>query len=134
MFIPGNIEVCHNAYTTQLRKEINGRQAESFRSERWIEAAADACETDPDTESDDQLRADPIVGGDVEKATPSKPEPTFCLAKMESTLELTFGLGKHIALIELDKVIPVLVRQIEWSVVDPSRGSVTACLYRGECG
>ena len=133
VFIPGNIEVCHNAYTTQRRKEIYGPDAEFFGPERWTEAAADARRTDPNSEGDNHLRTDLIVGGDVEKATSSKPEPTSRLAKMESTLELIFGsgrfgcLGKHIALIELDKVIPVLLREFEWSVVDPSCGFESRC-------
>lgn len=52
---------------------------------------------------------------------------------MESTLELIFGsgrfgcLGRHIALIELDKVIPVLLREFDWSVVDPQRGFHSQC-------
>jgi cytochrome P450 len=52
---------------------------------------------------------------------------------MESTLELIFGsgrygcLGRHIALIELDKVLPVLLREFDWSLVDPQKGFHSQC-------
>ncbi|EXJ81801.1 hypothetical protein A1O1_07866 [Capronia coronata CBS 617.96] len=107
VFIPGGIEVCHNAYTTQRRVEIYGADAEYFRPERWLEAAAEAGKP----EADGKTR----------------------LARMESTLELIFGsgrfgcLGRHIALIELDKVIPVLLRNFQWAVADPSRAIESKC-------
>src|SRR5689334_254716 len=56
-FLLGDIEVCHNAYTTQRRKEIYGADADFFRPERWLEAAAEA----------DQLNSegDLIQGGET---------------------------------------------------------------------
>jgi len=125
VFIPGGIEVCHNAYTTQRRKEIYGLDAEYFRPERWLEAAAEAGQGD---------------GGGIDQglgedgaSTEAGRDGTTRLAKMESTLELIFGsgrfgcLGRHIALIELDKVIPVLLRDFDWAVVDPSKGIESLC-------
>lgn len=72
---------------------------------------------------------------DIEKrptVTPTKSSQTR-LMLMESTLELIFGsgrfgcLGRHIAMIELDKVIPVLLREFDWSVVDPQKGFHSQC-------
>ncbi|KAJ9615539.1 hypothetical protein H2200_001614 [Cladophialophora chaetospira] len=133
--IPGGIEVCHNAYTTQSRKEIYGPDANFFRPERWLEAALDADHLDGG-----DLRGDIVPGGetgDIEKApaaaaTETKPTQSR-LARMNSTLELIFGsgrfgcLGRHIALIELDKVIPVLLREFEWRVGDPQKGFHSQC-------
>ena len=101
----GGIEVCHNAYTTQRRKEIYGPDADYFRPERWLEAAAEADRLDGGA-----LRSDLIQRGeisDIEKR-PAMNETNSSqsrLAHMESTLELIFGsgrfgcLGRHIALI-----------------------------------
>ena len=125
VFIPGGIEVCHNAYTTQRRKEIYGPDADYFRPERWLEAAAEAGKTE--IEGIDQGLGDDgasvVAGGDGKTR----------LARMESTLELIFGsgrfgcLGRHIALVELDKVVPVLLREFEWAVADPSKGIESKC-------
>ena len=41
-FRTGGIEVCHNAYTTQRRKEVYGPDANYFRLETWLEAANEA--------------------------------------------------------------------------------------------
>jgi len=126
-FFLGGIEVCHNAYTTQRRKEIYGPDADFFRPERWLEAAAEA----------DQLNDEGEGGevGDTEERPamiPTKSSQSR-LARMESTLELIFGsgrfgcLGRHIALIELDKVIPTLLRDFDWSVVEPQKGFQSQC-------
>ena len=138
VYIPGGIEVCHNAYTTQRRKEVYGQDAEYFRPERWLEAAVEAAKAGHEG---GQLRGELVPGGfaalDAEQAptiaTPGKSQSLPRLAMMESTLELIFGsgrfgcLGRHIALIELDKVIPVLLREFEWGVVDPSKGFDSRC-------
>ena len=102
IFIPGGTEVAYSSFTTQRRKDIFGEDAQYFRPERWIEAAA--------------------VGDDGEKLT-----------AMDSTLDLIFGsgrftcLGKHIAFIELDKVIPTLLRDFDWGLVDPMRHIESKC-------
>ncbi|EXJ76937.1 hypothetical protein A1O3_10094 [Capronia epimyces CBS 606.96] len=125
VFIPGGIEVCHNAYTTQRRTEIYGVDADQFRPERWLEAAEEAGKAHA-ASIDQGLGEDGVsvgAGGDGKTR----------LARMESTLELIFGsgrfgcLGRHIALIELDKVIPVLLRDFGWAVADPSRGIESKC-------
>lgn len=125
VFIPGGIEVCHNAYTTQRRPEIYGADADTFRPERWLEAAAEAGKADGGS-LDQGLGVD---GNSIGAGEDGKTR----LARMESTLELIFGsgrfgcLGRHIALIELDKVIPVLLRNFEWAVADPSKGIESRC-------
>lgn len=102
IFIPGGTEVAYSSFTTQRRKDIFGEDAQYFRPERWIEAAA--------------------VHDGGEKLT-----------AMENTLELIFGsgrftcLGKHIAFIELDKVIPTLLRDFDWGLVDPTRHIESMC-------
>jgi cytochrome P450 len=102
IFIPGGIEVAYSSYTTQRRKDIFGEDAQYFRPERWIEAAA-------------------VDDGGVK------------LTAMENTLDLIFGsgrfscLGKHIAFIELDKVIPTLLREFDWGLVNPVRHIETKC-------
>ena len=130
IYIPGGIEVCHNALTTQRRKEIYGEDAEYFRPERWLEAAAEV------GSEAGALRGDlvQVDGTDYdEKAPAAKNEGKSRLAKMESTLELVFGsgrfgcLGKLIALIELDKVIPVLLRAFDFALVDPQKGFESIC-------
>ena len=130
VYIPEAIEVCHNAFTTQRRKEIYGEDAEYFRPERWLEAAAEV------GSEADGLRVDLVQvdeTGYVEKAPAGKDEGKSRLAKMESTLELVFGsgrfgcLGKLIALIELDKVIPVLLREFDFALVDPQQGFESIC-------
>ena len=129
-FLLGGIEVCHNAYTTQRRKEIYGPDADFFRPERWLEAAAEADQLDGE--------GDLIQGGEVsdieKRPAMTKTESSQSrLARMESTLELIFGsgrfgcLGRHIALIELDKVIPTLLKDFEWSVIDPQKGFHSQC-------
>lgn len=102
IFIPGGIEVAYSSYTTQRRKDVFGDDAQYFRPERWIEAAA-------------------VDDGGVK------------LTAMENTLDLIFGsgrfscLGKHIAFIELDKVIPTLLREFDWGLVDPVRHIESKC-------
>jgi len=102
VFIPGGIEVGVNAMTTQRRKEIFGHDSERFRPERWIEAAT----------LDD--------GGEK-------------LKQMERTVELVFGsgrfgcLGKHVALMELDKVFASLLLAFDWGIVDPVKPLNTIC-------
>lgn len=129
-FLLGGIEVCHNAYTTQRRKEIYGTDADFFRPERWLEAAAEADQLDS--------KGDLISGGEVSEiekqpATTQTKSSQSRLAHMESTLELIFGsgrfgcLGRYIALIELDKVIPTLLKEFDWSVVDPEKGFHSRC-------
>jgi len=52
---------------------------------------------------------------------------------MEATLDLIFGsgrfgcLGRHIALVELDKVVAALLKTFDWSVVEPQRGFDSRC-------
>lgn len=102
IFMPGGTEVVYSSFTTQRRKDVFGKDAQYFRPERWIEAAA----------LDD-------VG---EK-----------LIAMQNTLNLIFGsgrftcLGKHIAFIELEKVIPTLLRDFDWGLVDPMRHIECMC-------
>ena len=92
VFIPGGIEVAHSSMTTQRRKEIYDENPDFYIPERWTEAAA----RDDEGEKYNQ---------------------------MEKHMELIFGngrfqcLGKHIAMKELDKVIPSLVREFEWEVI-----------------
>lgn len=105
-FIPGGVEVCWSPFSMQRRKEIYGADANVFRPERWLEAAAAAEKT-----SDGALR----------------------LKKMERTLDLVFGsgkygcLGKTVALMELDKVFVALLQDLERALVDPVAPIRTWC-------
>lgn len=129
-FLLGGIEVCHNAYTTQRRKEIYGPDADFFRPERWLEAAAEADQ--PDGEGDLIQGGETSDIGKLPAMTQTKSSQSR-LVRMESTLELIFGsgrfgcLGRHIALIELDKVIPTLLKDFDWSVIDPQKGFHSRC-------
>ena len=129
-FLIGGIEVCHSAYTTQRRKEIYGPDADFFRPERWIEAAAEANQLDVEGDLTQEDETSNIKR--LSATTQTKPNE-LRLARMESTLELIFGsgrfgcLGRHIALIELDKVIPILFKDFDWSVIDPQKGFHSRC-------
>lgn len=102
VFIPGGIEVAHSSMTTQRCKEIYGENTDFYIPERWTEAAA---------------RYD---GGQH-------------YGQMERHMELIFGngrfqcLGKHIAMLELDKVIPSLLREFEWEVKNPAKPIKSKC-------
>ena len=102
VFIPGGVEVAFNARATQRRKEIFGDDANIFRPERWLDAA---------------MLTD---GGEK-------------LSKMERTLELVFGsgrfgcLGKHVAMMELDKVFAALLQEFELGIMDPVKPLKTIC-------
>ncbi|KIX05641.1 uncharacterized protein Z518_03613 [Rhinocladiella mackenziei CBS 650.93] len=101
-FIPGNIEVGWNPMSMQRRREIYGEDAEMFRPDRWIEAAA----------LDDG-------GGKV------------ALMEKTLALVFGFGkygcLGKTIALMELDKVFVALFQNFEFALVDVVNPIRTFC-------
>lgn len=106
LYIPENVEVAESRPMVQRRKDVFGEDANVFRPERWIEAAA--------------------LGTGEGSA----------YMKMERCLELVFGtgrygcLGKNIAMIELDKVLVALLREFELVVVDPMKPLKTMCWVR----
>jgi cytochrome P450 len=87
----------------QRRKDVFGEDANVFRPEWWIEAAA---------------------AGTQERSA---------YMKMERCLGLVFGtgrygcLGKNIEMIELDKVFVALLREFELVIADPVNPLKTAC-------
>ncbi|KAK5260716.1 hypothetical protein LTS03_011382 [Exophiala xenobiotica] len=101
-FIPGNIEVGWNPMSMQRRHEIYGEDAEMFRPDRWIEAAA--------------LDDDGAKLGLMEK--------TLGLVFGHGK----YGcLGKTIALMELDKIFVALFQNFDFALVDVVRPVRTFC-------
>ncbi|KIW39474.1 uncharacterized protein PV06_08085 [Exophiala oligosperma] len=101
-FIPGNVEVGWNPMSMQRRREIYGEDAEMFRPDRWIEAAA--------------LEDDGAKLGLMEK--------TLGLVFGHGK----YGcLGKTIALMELDKVFVALFQNFNFALVDVVRPVRTFC-------
>jgi cytochrome P450 len=88
VFLPGGVEVAVSQVATHRRKDVYGDDANIFRPDRWIDAGR--------------------LNDGGEK-----------LHMMERTLELVFGsgrfgcLGKHGAMIELDKVFASLLLEFE---------------------
>jgi cytochrome P450 len=103
LFIPEGVKVAESRLMVQRRKDVFGVDANVFRPERWIEAAA---------------------AGTQEGSA---------YMKMERCLGPVFGtgrygcLGKNIAVIELDKVFVVLLREFELVIADPVHPLKTAC-------
>jgi cytochrome P450 len=91
IFVPGGTEIGYCAWGIHRNTAIFGSDAELFRPERWLEATGEK------------------------------------LANMEKTVDLVFGhgkyqcLGQNIAWMELNKMFFELVRNFEWSVVDPTK-------------
>jgi cytochrome P450 len=102
VFLPGGVEVAVSQVATHRRKDVYGDDANIFRPDRWIDA--------------DKLND----GGEK-------------LHMMERTLELVFGsgrfgcLGKHVAMMELDKIFVALLQKFEWGIVDPIKPMETIC-------
>ena len=102
VFLPGGVEVAVSQVATHRRKDVYGDDANVFWPDRWIDAG----------KLDD--------GGKK-------------LNTMERTLELVFGngrfgcLGKHVAMIELDKVFAALLRDFDLGIVDPIKPIETVC-------
>ncbi|RDW74218.1 cytochrome P450-24 [Coleophoma crateriformis] len=90
--IPGGTRIGWSAWGTQHNREVYGDDARVFRPERWLELEPGS----------DQL------------------------LKMERTHELIFGngrygcLGKNLATMELNKVIPTFMRRFEMTLTDPT--------------
>jgi len=97
VFIPGGIEVGIGNYAMMKRTDFFGPDADTFRPERWINNDAEV----------------------VEQYT--------------KIWELSFGtgrsscLGKNIALMELGKVIFELLRNYDFSIINPFNAMSTKC-------
>ena len=102
LFIPGNVEVCWNPLSMQHRRDIYGSDADVFRPERWLEAAA----------QDD--------GGGALNRMEKTLELIFGSGK--------YGcLGKTVAFMELDKIFVALLQNFEWGLVNPVNPIQTIC-------
>jgi cytochrome P450 len=90
IFVPGGTDIGYNAWGVHRNRDVFGRDSELFRPERWLEATGEK------------------------------------LAAMERTIDLIFGhgkyqcLGKNVAWMELNKILFELIRQFEWSIIDPT--------------
>lgn len=99
VFIPAGIEVGVNVYSAQRNQSIFGKDADIYRPERWLRKEKDA-----------------------EK-----------LKKMEKTVDLVFSsgkyscLGKTVAFMMLDKVLPALLVNYTWACVNPDQPIRVRC-------
>ncbi|OCL05628.1 cytochrome P450 [Glonium stellatum] len=91
MYLPGGTNVGYCAWGIHRNKDVFGEDADVFRPERWLEASGEN------------------------------------LAHMTKTAELVWGWGKYqclgrpIAMIELNKVFFELLRNFDFSLVDPTK-------------
>ncbi|KAH8749301.1 putative Pisatin demethylase [Hyaloscypha sp. PMI_1271] len=98
IFVPGGTDIGCCFWGIARNTDVFGDDSEIFRPERWLEARGEK------------------------------------LAKMERTIDLLFGYGKDqclgqtIAWMELNKVFFELVRNFEWSIVDPKRPWKSDCV------
>lgn len=96
-FIPGGTSIGYCGFGIFRNKEIWGDDANTFRPERWLEGT---------TES---------------------------IRELESVLDLIFGggrwqcLGRKVAQMELNKVFVELLRNFDFSIVDPTRPWKSVC-------
>jgi cytochrome P450 len=90
IFIPGGTDIGYCAWGIHRNKDVFGADSDIFRPERWLEAKGKE------------------------------------LANMEKTVGLVFGygryqcLGQNVAWIELNKIFFELVRNFEWTLIDPT--------------
>lgn len=102
VFLPEGVDVAASQVATHRWKDVYGDDTSIFRSDRWIDAGG--------------------LNDGGEK-----------LHTMEKTLELVFGsgrfgcLGKHVAMIELDKVFVTSLQEFELGIVDPMKPMETVC-------
>ncbi|KAJ4418717.1 hypothetical protein N0V82_005390 [Gnomoniopsis sp. IMI 355080] len=91
VFVPGGVDIAHSTLSMQRLSDVFGSDVDVFRPERWIEAEAD---------------------------------PTH-KALMMRVVELNFGygrwvcIGKHIAMMELNKIFVELLRRFDLQPVYP---------------
>lgn len=102
VFVPGGTEVGYTIVSMCKRKDIFGEDSNVWRPERWLEAASAA--------------------DDLQK-----------LARMNSTVDLVFNhgkwqcLGKHIALMEFNKIFVELFKRFDVSIVNAYKPAAVAC-------
>jgi len=90
IFVPGGTDIGYCAWGIHRSRDVFGSDADWFRPERWLEAKGEK------------------------------------LAAMERTIDLMFGhgkyqcLGQNIAWMELNKMFFELIRNFEWSIMDPT--------------
>ncbi|KAJ9611407.1 hypothetical protein H2200_004591 [Cladophialophora chaetospira] len=101
-FLPGGIEIGWNPGSMQRRREIYGEDADMFRPDRWIKAAA-------------------LDDGGAKLASMEK---TLALVFGHGK----YGcLGKTIALLELDKIFVAIFQNFEFALVDVVNPIRTFC-------
>lgn len=90
IFVPGGTEIGTCVWGLLRNVDVFGKDSDLFRPERWLEAKGEK------------------------------------LATMERTVDMVFGhgkyqcLGQNIAWMELNKMFFELIRNFEWSIVDPT--------------
>ncbi|KAI5465273.1 cytochrome P450 [Mariannaea sp. PMI_226] len=96
-FIPQGVAVGLNPYVIGRNKDVWGADADEFRPERWLQG---------DSENDDAYKE---------------------RLRLFNASDLTFGggsricIGRHLAQLEVYKIVATLVRRYEISLVDPNR-------------
>ncbi|KAK3065940.1 hypothetical protein LTS18_002213, partial [Coniosporium uncinatum] len=98
-FVPGGTSIGWNSYGLQRQKDIFGLDADVFRPERWLDEKNEAK-----------------------------------LQRMSDTVSLVFGagrfgcLGKPVAMMELNKIIPEAVLRYEWRAINIERPFEGICI------
>lgn len=103
--VPGDVSIGWNSYGMLRSKHIFGEDAELFKPERWLKAVG------------------PVEARD-----------------MDDIVSLVFGygrfgcLGKPVAMLELNKAVPELIRRFKWRSVRPERpwGGISAGFWLQE--
>lgn len=108
VFLPEGTEVGCNAWTIHHDKGVFGEDADIFRPERWL---------DEDEERVKNMERCNFVFGAGSRTCmdPPFPHPNCSLANH------TLGIGRHVAMLELSKLIPEFFRTFEVTLVDPKR-------------
>lgn len=106
---PGGIEVAVNAWVLHRDKAVFGHDADEYRPERWLGADSDA-------------RVKEMHRHMYQVSHTS----CFCCVKVP-TDQVKFGggshlcLGRNLALLEMNKLLPQLLRRYRFEVVHPRR-------------
>jgi cytochrome P450 len=104
-FVPPKTSVGINPYVVNRNKDVFGHDADTFRPERWLQAAG---------ESDDAFQE---------------------RIKLYHNTDLTFGagsricLGRHLAMLEAYKIVATLVGRYEIELANPEKEWEVTCSW-----
>lgn len=107
VFLPEGTEVGCNAWTVHHDKEVFGEDADIFRPERWL---------DEDEERVKNMERCNFVFGAGSRTCK---DPDF--HTRPSPANHLLGIGRHVAMLELSKLVPEFFRTFEVTLVDPKR-------------